>query len=236
MTFADADGKINASTIGDGDITVVGPDGEQWAATLVGMDKTFDGTQRIARFAIAAPGGEWDSGDNGTYTVKVSRNGVRDLEASYVAARTIGTFKVNVPAASSPDDSDAGGVDTTPPTVLWSTFDAAEQTITARFSEDVSRSLNTGDLRLKNLSNSALITYANMTMSYDKETNTAVWSIHTDIPLATYKVMISWSCVRDAAGNTLRGNSGDESTPDHVMYIAPSELAAINRIAETSET
>ena len=97
-----------------------------------------------------------------------------------------------------------------------------------RFSEDVSRSLNTGDLRLKNLSDSSLITYANMKMSYDADTDTATWSINTDMAEVTYKVMLSWSQVADADGNNLDGNGDGAAGPDHVLYIAPSEVAAIN--------
>jgi len=100
-----------------------------------------------------------------------------------------------------------------------------------RFSEDVSRSLNTGDLRLKNLSNSSLITYAGMKMTYDAKTNTATWTINTDMAEVTYKVMLSWSQVSDADGNNLDGNGDGNAGPDHVMYIAPSEIAAINSAA-----
>jgi hypothetical protein len=74
-----------------------------------------------------------------------------------------------------------------------------------------------------------------MKMTYDKQTNTATWSIDTDLAEVTYKVMLSWTEVRDADGNTLDGNGDGESGPDHVMYIAASDIAGINSIAEVTE-
>jgi len=67
-----------------------------------------------------------------------------------------------------------------------------------------------------------------MKMTYDAKTNTATWAINTDMAEANYKVMISWSQVSDADGNQLDGNGDGQSGPDHVMYIAPSEIAAIS--------
>jgi hypothetical protein len=43
--------------------------------------------------------------------------------------------------------------------------------------------------------------------------------------------MLSWSEVSDADGNKLDGNGDGKPGLDHVMYIAPSEVAAINSAA-----
>ncbi|MEA2709444.1 MAG: hypothetical protein QOF78_2045 [Phycisphaerales bacterium] len=121
--------------------------------------------------------------------------------------------------------------DVTPPSVVWSKFDASTQTITMKFSEDVSRSLNTSDLRLKNTKDNTLIPYDVMKMSYDRATNTATWSFRQDVPAADYKVMLSWHVVEDAAGNNLDGNHDGSSGPDHVMYIAAAEIAGVSTTA-----
>jgi hypothetical protein len=47
--------------------------------------------------------------------------------------------------------------------------------------------------------------------------------------------MLSWTEVRDAAGNTLDGDVDGDASPDHVVYLAPSEIAASETIDLTGE-
>jgi len=67
VTYAD-DGALDASSIGVGDVTVTGPGGAV-AVTGVTLNNAANGSPRTATYTIAAPGGSWDRGDNGSYTI-----------------------------------------------------------------------------------------------------------------------------------------------------------------------
>lgn len=97
VTYRD-DAGINAATIDSADIRVVGPNGYSQLATLVNVNTTGNGTPRTATYRINAPGGAWDSVDNGTYTVSMVGLQVRDISGLAVPAQTLGAFQVNVAA------------------------------------------------------------------------------------------------------------------------------------------
>src|SRR5262245_45514923 len=67
VTYSDMFG-IAVGTLGPGDERVTGPNGHSALAALVGRDQTSDGTPRVATYRVTPPGGDWDGGDNGTYT------------------------------------------------------------------------------------------------------------------------------------------------------------------------
>lgn len=87
---------VKLSTIGAGDVTVTGP-GFQATATYLGTTATGDSDRIAANYRIDAPGGFWDSVDNGTYTVRVNAGQVEDVSGNRIGAVTAGTFVVNVP-------------------------------------------------------------------------------------------------------------------------------------------
>ena len=228
---------MKVSSFGNGDIRVTGPDGFEATATFVSADSTTNGTPRTATYAIAAPGGSWNSADNGTYTVLLNSSGVRDAEGMYAPAQTLGTFKVDIAAStppSVPSNPAPTDPDTAPPTVLWSNFDPTEQTITVRFSEDVSESLSISDMRLKNTKTGSLISYNVMRMTYDGATNTATWSFTDPLPVADYKVMLGGGLVLDADGNKLDGNGDGEAGDDHILKISAAEMTEANALATMS--
>ena len=97
VTYRD-DAGINAATIDSADIRVVGPNGYSQLATLVSVNTTGNGTPRTATYRITAPGGAWDTADNGTYTVSMVGLQVRDILGLAVPAQTLGAFQVNVAA------------------------------------------------------------------------------------------------------------------------------------------
>ena len=78
------------------DIRVTGPGGFDQLAALVDATPSTNGTPRTATYQISAPGGSWDADDNGTYTLALEANQVRDIAGNFVAANTLGTFNVNV--------------------------------------------------------------------------------------------------------------------------------------------
>src|SRR5207249_1455259 len=95
VTYADTDG-VQVNSFGNGDVTVTGPNGYSQAASFIGADKTYNGTPRTATYAVAAPGGSWDSWDSCSYNVNLNTNGVRDATGIYAPAQTLGSFNVNI--------------------------------------------------------------------------------------------------------------------------------------------
>jgi hypothetical protein len=87
---------IDVSTIGTDDITVTGP-GAGGPALPVTTASATPGTNAASVtvvYTVNAPGGTWDAADNGTYTITLPANAVRDTSANGVAATTA-TFTVD---------------------------------------------------------------------------------------------------------------------------------------------
>src|SRR5258705_3049860 len=55
------------------------------------------GTSRITNYSITPPGGCWDAADNGTYSIVMQPNQVRDVDGNFVASGPVGSFNVLVP-------------------------------------------------------------------------------------------------------------------------------------------
>src|SRR4051812_8163887 len=98
VTYSDA-GVLNAASLSNGDVRVTGPNGFSTIATLVSLDRSGNGTARTATYRFAAPGGFFDSADNGKYTATLQPNQVSDLNGNFAAANVVGTFDVNAPLA-----------------------------------------------------------------------------------------------------------------------------------------
>jgi hypothetical protein len=75
---------------------VTGPGGFDQLATLVGVTPAGNGTPRTATYQITAPGGAWDTGDNGTYTVALEANQVIDTARNPIGATALGSFLVSL--------------------------------------------------------------------------------------------------------------------------------------------
>ncbi len=92
VTYSD-DVRVKVSTIDGLDIRVKGgPSGFNVSATLQGVDVNIDGSPRLATYTFAAPGGQWDGFDLGTYTVNIEGSQVMDTAGLAVNAVTLGTF------------------------------------------------------------------------------------------------------------------------------------------------
>jgi hypothetical protein len=97
VSYQDSDG-IEASSLRTGNVRVTGPNGFSQLATLVGVDRAGNGTPRTATYRITPPGWSWDIQDNGTYTISLLANQVKDVKGAFAPAVTLGTFRVAVPA------------------------------------------------------------------------------------------------------------------------------------------
>ncbi len=254
VTYADDKG-IAVSSFGNGDIKVTGPSGATQAVTFVSADSKTDGPVRTATYAIAAPGGSWDSSDNGTYKINLNNTyGVKDVDGNYADAQHLGSMTVNIAppvaarsaavAALATESVEAAPVatassapaavtDDAPPQVLWSMFDPDGQTITMQFSKDVSASIRTSSLRLKDLQTKELVPYDHMRMTYDAATNTATWWFTEKLPIADYQAVVVAPGITDAAGNHLDGNADGQHTvfDDYSLVINASDMEASAQIA-----
>jgi Ca2+-binding RTX toxin-like protein len=87
---------VKSSTFDNNDVRVTGPNGYNKPATKVSVNATGDGASRTVTYRIPAPSGVWDSVDNGTYTIALAGKQVSDTSGNFIAAKTLGTFAVNV--------------------------------------------------------------------------------------------------------------------------------------------
>jgi hypothetical protein len=90
------DQAIDVSSITSNDLRVVAPDGT--ICRVLFVDSVPMGKGRSARYRVFAPGGLFDDGSNGAYTVKLVAGQVRDRAGNVAPASTLGTFNVAVPA------------------------------------------------------------------------------------------------------------------------------------------
>jgi len=72
---------------------VTGPNGFSQLPTFVGV-KASGPVAKTATYRIAAPGGTWDSPDNGTYAIAINGSQVSDTVGNAVPAGSLGSFAV----------------------------------------------------------------------------------------------------------------------------------------------
>lgn len=96
VRFTD-DLKMDFNSVLSGSVQVTGPNNYSPIAELVTKSFVRQGTTVKAIFQVEAPVGEaWSATANGTYTVKVLANQVRDAAGNAMAATTVGTFTVAI--------------------------------------------------------------------------------------------------------------------------------------------
>lgn len=101
VVYAD-NAAIDVSSLDSNDVRVTGPDGFDQLATFVRVEPGTDGTPRTVTYRIDAPGGTWNLTDNGSYTITVQANQVKDNRGNAAVAKIIGTFPVNLSASAPP--------------------------------------------------------------------------------------------------------------------------------------
>ena len=84
------------ASVATGNLRVTGPNGYSLLATLVSRTLAVGGKSATAVYSVPAPGGSWDSSDNGTYTILVVANQVKDTSGNALVAGGLGTIAVAV--------------------------------------------------------------------------------------------------------------------------------------------
>jgi hypothetical protein len=107
VTYSD-DVAVNVSSLDSNDIRITGPNGFNQLATFVSSSSPDNGTPRTATYRFTAPGGSWDSADNGNYSIALEPNQVSDTAGNTAAARTLGQLSVSISASSTNFDLTRG--------------------------------------------------------------------------------------------------------------------------------
>jgi hypothetical protein len=100
VTYSD-NAQIDATTLGDNDLTVTDPNGASHPVTIVPANYP-NGPSVTAAYQLAVPGG-LSSANNGAYTVVATSNtghAVKDANGNPVPGGSIGTFTVFVPPSA----------------------------------------------------------------------------------------------------------------------------------------
>lgn len=95
VTYADSSG-VDASSIGAAQLRAVSPIGTPYAATFLSVDSPSNGSPRVATYSFFPPGGSWDSGDNGPWTISLQSFPPRDIAGVVSTTGTIGSFQVAI--------------------------------------------------------------------------------------------------------------------------------------------
>ena len=89
VAYSDSDSNFDSGTIDTSDVTVDN------GAAVSNASFSGDGSGGTATYTVTPPGGSWDDGDNGTYTIALVGSQVGDTESAYVAANaSLATFTV----------------------------------------------------------------------------------------------------------------------------------------------
>lgn len=103
------DAGININTIDRDDLTITGPKGGRYIAS-VDINANADGTRVEAVYTFSAPGSAWGPEDNGAYKVSLNADAVRDNAGKGAVGAAV-SFNVNVPRPDpvDPDFGNGGG-------------------------------------------------------------------------------------------------------------------------------
>jgi hypothetical protein len=99
VTYTD-NTAVRLLSLNSTDLVVTGPNGFSNLVEFVGADLPTDGSPITATYSIPAPGGTWDSADNGTYTVTLLEDAVEDTLNNATPQTVLGSFNVAISAAS----------------------------------------------------------------------------------------------------------------------------------------
>ena len=93
VTFSD-NVAIDVSTLAGAKLTVTGPNGFVATATLMTVSKSNNGLSRTATFVLKSPGGKLAKTADGTYSVALAPNIIKDTAGNALAAGVIGKFTI----------------------------------------------------------------------------------------------------------------------------------------------
>jgi len=99
VTYTD-DRAVMRTSLGNTNLSIVGPGGRRLKAYLVAASPDADAPSIQATYRVYAPGGFWDTTDNGNYAVWLLRKRVYDVSGKSAPSVQLGAFTVGVVNAS----------------------------------------------------------------------------------------------------------------------------------------
>lgn len=109
VTYSD-DTNVLASSLGTGDVLVKGDGNYARTARFVSIDNNANGKNRTATYEVKGPKGRWNASRNGTYSVWLKANEVKDTSGNWMPGKQIGTFAVEIPVVNKPAAAATMGV------------------------------------------------------------------------------------------------------------------------------
>lgn len=216
---------LNASSIDLTDVTVVRTS-DSLPLIVTGVTKSGTGAAINATYTVSAPGGSWDTGDNGTYTITVLAGSVKDA-ANNLIAQTTHDFQVAVPDTNSP------GVTITPvPAITTAGVTTTNITVTYTDNQGISAaSIDSNDVSVVQDGGSPLVvTLLSKTPSTDAQSIVAVYSVAAPggfwngADNGSYTVSIAAGAVKDTSNNAtpLAGATFEVNIPSTTPVADPS--------------
>ena len=99
--YSDSNGDLDALSIGSSNVTVCNGG---ICATTTGAAWVGDSSIGTATYTVAPPGGSWDEGDSGIYTIAILSDQIRDSLSNYVEGdASAGSFTVFIVDPTEPD-------------------------------------------------------------------------------------------------------------------------------------
>jgi len=195
VTYTDV-GAVDLTSIGSGNVSLVGPHGVSLPATLVSVTGSGGGPV-VATYSFTAPAGVWRTSDAGRYTLHLLGDQVRDTNGYYTPAEKLAAFKLHVAKAPAP------------PKVRHVAFDArGAQNLTVRFTSDVGPTIAAADLVLTDSAGN-IVSPSLMSASYNASNNSATWSFPGlpggVLPAGEYHARLLAATISDSAGRHLDG-------------------------------
>jgi glucose/arabinose dehydrogenase len=100
VTYTDAHG-VNVGMIGDDDILVTAPNGQEYVPQLVAINAGGDGSPRVATYRLVPVGGSFvATGAPGTWTISTMAETIADVLGNHSPAADIGSFVLSAEFAS----------------------------------------------------------------------------------------------------------------------------------------
>ncbi|MCT7974589.1 Calx-beta domain-containing protein [Laspinema olomoucense] len=231
---------INISSLDNSDIRVTQPDGSQVPATLVSVNPLGEGTPRTVTYQIAAPGGSWDTADNGNYTVLLQSNQVTDTSGNTIPNATLGSFNVNLDTLA-PTASNLGvtDVNTSGGTTHSFTVDYADNVALDISSLDSSDIQVTGPNGFNTLATLVSVNSSEngtpRTVTYEMTTPGGTWDSGDN---GTYAIALLGNQVFDTSGNTVPASNLGSFTVTSPLSLTPTVTLGVShdRVYEDSGT
>jgi hypothetical protein len=256
VTFTDAT-AVRLSSLDSTDLLVSKAGGTPLTVEFIGADLSQDGSPMTGSYSISAPGGTWDAADNGDYTITLLEGAVEDTRNNFTPEQVLGTFSVNIVAATpgvlsvtpagdlnasgpqggpfTPDSitytlSNTGetAIDwTATKSATWITLGAESGTLAAGTTAEVSVTINPGALNLTAGNHADTVTFTNTTNHNGDTTRGVSLTVINPGTLA----------VTPAIGLDASGPEGGPFTPDSITYtLSNTGETAIDWTATKSAT